>query len=59
MTVALLVAVGAAEQGRSTVIFLTKEAVRRVFDGAATGGCEGCPTTVFSSVRTSLEDSVG
>ena len=50
MTVALLVAVGAAEQGRSTVIFLTKEAVRRVFDGAATGGCEGCPTTVFSSV---------
>ena len=30
VTVAFLVAVGAAEQGRSTLMFLTKEAVRLV-----------------------------
>jgi predicted peroxiredoxin len=44
VTVALLVAVGAAEQGRSTLMFLTKEAVRLALPGVATGvACEGCP----------------
>jgi predicted peroxiredoxin len=42
--VAFLVAVGAAEQGRPTLMFLTKEAVRLAIDGVATGtACEGCP----------------
>jgi predicted peroxiredoxin len=45
VTVALLVAVGAAESGRPTLIFLTKEAVRLAVDGVARGvGCEGCPS---------------
>ncbi len=44
VTVALLVAVGAAESGRSTMMFLTKEAVRLATQGVATGmACEGCP----------------
>jgi len=44
VTVALLVAVGAAEAGRSTVMFLTKEAVRLATEGIALGvACEGCP----------------
>lgn len=44
VTVAFLVAVGAAEQGRETLMFLTKEAVRLAVDGVATGvACEGCP----------------
>lgn len=44
VTVALLVAVGAAEGGRSSVMFLTKEAVRLATDDFATGvACEGCP----------------
>ena len=44
VTVAFLVAVGAAEQGRPTVMFLTKEAVRLALDGVATGvACDGCP----------------
>ena len=44
VTVALLVAVGAAEAGRETLMFLTKEAVRLVLDGHAVGvACEGCP----------------
>ena len=44
VTVALLVAVGAAEQGRPTVMFLTKEAVRLALNGFTTGvACEGCP----------------
>lgn len=44
VTVALLVAVGAAEQGRPTLIFLTKEAVRLAVDGIAVGtACDGCP----------------
>jgi hypothetical protein len=44
VTVALLVAVGAAEQHRPTLMFLTKEAVRLVVDGVAWGvACEGCP----------------
>ena len=45
VTVAFLVAVGAAETGRETLMFLTKEAVRLVLDGVAVGvACEGCPT---------------
>jgi len=44
VTVAYLVAVGAAESGRETLMFLTKEAVRLALDGTATGiACEGCP----------------
>ena len=44
VTVAFLVAVGAAESGRETLIFLTKEAVRLAVDGfARTTACEGCP----------------
>ncbi|MDG4823892.1 DsrE family protein [Asanoa sp. WMMD1127] len=44
VTVAFLVAVGAAEQGRPTLMFLTKEATRLAINGVATGvACEGCP----------------
>jgi predicted peroxiredoxin len=44
VTVAYLVAVGAAESGRPTLMFLTKEAVRLALDGFAVGvACEGCP----------------
>lgn len=44
VTVALLVAVGAAEAGRPTLMFLTKEAVRLATEGVALGiACEGCP----------------
>lgn len=44
VTVAFLVAVGAAESGRPTMMFLTKEAVRLALDGVAVGvACEGCP----------------
>ena len=44
VTVAFLVAVGAAETGRETMFFLTKEAVRLAVPGIATGSaCEGCP----------------
>jgi predicted peroxiredoxin len=44
VTVAFLVAVGAAEQGRPTLMFLTKEAVRLAQTGVAVGtACEGCP----------------
>src|SRR4051794_3824903 len=44
VTVALLVAVGAAESGRPTLMFLTKEAVRIALTGVAVGvACEGCP----------------
>ncbi len=44
VTVALLVAVGAAEGGRDSLMFLTKEAVRLATDGVAQGvACEGCP----------------
>ena len=42
--VALLVAVAAAESGRPTLMFLTKEAVRLPIGGYAVGvACEGCP----------------
>jgi len=44
VTVAFLVAVGAAESGRPTLMFLTKEAVRLATEGVAAGiACEGCP----------------
>ena len=44
VTVALLVAVAAAEQQRPTLMFLTKEAVRLALDGIAQGvACDGCP----------------
>jgi predicted peroxiredoxin len=45
VTIALLVAVAAAESGRPTLMFLTKEAVRLPLPGVAVGtGCEGCPS---------------
>lgn len=45
VTVAFLVAVGAAESGRPTLMFLTKEAVRLAVAGVAVGtACEGCPS---------------
>ena len=44
VTVAFLVAVGAAESGRPTLMFLAKEAVRIATNGTAIGtACEGCP----------------
>lgn len=44
VTVAFLVAVGAAEQHRPTLMFLTKEAVRLAVPGVAVGvACDGCP----------------
>jgi predicted peroxiredoxin len=46
-TVAFLVALGAAESGRPTLMFLTKEAVRLAIDGVATAtACDGCPPLV-------------
>ena len=44
VTVAFLVAVGAAESGRPTLMFLTKEAVRLALpDVADAVACDGCP----------------
>lgn len=44
VTIAYLVAVGAAESGRPTLMFQAKEAVRLALDGAAVGvACDGCP----------------
>jgi len=44
VTVAMLTAVGAAEAGRPTLVFLTKESVRLAIEGVAVGtACEGCP----------------
>ena len=44
VTVAFLVAVGAAESGRPTLMFLTKEAVRLMVPGVGVGtACDGCP----------------
>jgi predicted peroxiredoxin len=44
VTVAFLVAVGAAESGRPTLMFQAKEAVRLALEGVATGvACDGCP----------------
>ncbi len=45
VTIAFLVAVGAAESGRNSLMFLTKEAVRLATEGFASGiACEGCPS---------------
>ena len=45
VTVAFLVALGAAEAGRPTLMFLTKEAVRLATVGTACGvACDGCPS---------------
>jgi predicted peroxiredoxin len=45
VTVAFLVAVGAAETGRPTLMFLSKEAVRLAVPGVAVGvACDGCPS---------------
>jgi len=45
VTVAFLVAVGAAETGRPTLMFLTKEAVRLALPGIGVGvACDGCPS---------------
>ena len=45
VTIALLVAVGAAESGRPTLVFTAKEAVRLTTTGVAVGvACEGCPS---------------
>jgi predicted peroxiredoxin len=44
LTVAFLVAVGAAEAGRPTIMFQAKEAVRLALTGVAAGiACDGCP----------------
>jgi predicted peroxiredoxin len=44
VSVAFLVAVGAAESGRPTLMFLAKEAVRLALTGNAIGtACDGCP----------------
>ena len=44
VTVAFLMAVGAAEQGRPTMMFLSKEAVRLAVPGVAVAtACDGCP----------------
>ena len=44
VTVAFLVAVGAAEAGRPTLMFLTKEAARLAVAGVAQAvACDGCP----------------
>lgn len=52
VTVAFLVSVGAAEQGRPTLMFLTKEAVRLALPGFATAiACEGCPPLADLLVR--------
>jgi predicted peroxiredoxin len=58
VTVALLVAVGAAEAGRDTLMFLTKEAVRLATGGVAIGvACEGCPA--ISDLMKRLEAAGG
>lgn len=42
--ISLLVAVGAAESDRTTLMFLTKEAARLTTTGVAVGtACDGCP----------------
>jgi predicted peroxiredoxin len=44
VTVALLIATSALEQGKEVMIFATQEAVRLGLPGVAVGeGCEGCP----------------
>jgi predicted peroxiredoxin len=43
VTVAFLVAVGAAESGRPTLMILTKEADRLAVGAAVGVACDGCP----------------
>jgi predicted peroxiredoxin len=44
VTIALLVATAAVEQGKEVVVWATQEAVRLGLPGVAKGeGCEGCP----------------
>ena len=44
VTLALLVATSALEQGKEVVVWATREAVRLALPGTAQGlGCEGCP----------------
>lgn len=44
VTIAFLVAVGSADDGRPTLMFLTKEAVRLATAGVARAvACDGCP----------------
>lgn len=58
VVVALLTAVAAAEVGRPTLMFLTKEAVRLGFDGVAVGmPCEGCPS--IEGLMTRYQDAGG
>ena len=58
VTVAFLVAVGAAEAGRPTLMFLTKEAVRIALEGVAVGvACDGCPP--LPSLMTRYADAGG
>ncbi len=45
VTVAMLVAVGAAESGKDTLMFLTQEGARLALGGVAVGtACDGCPS---------------
>jgi predicted peroxiredoxin len=56
--VALLVAVGSVEAERPTLVFLTKEAVRLVVAGTATGtACQGCPS--LESLMSRFSDAGG
>ena len=58
VTVAFLVAVGAAEAGRPTLMFQAKEAVRLALTGVATGvACDGCPP--LPSLLTRYEQAGG
>ena len=44
VSVAYLIALGAVESGRPTMMFLAKEAVRLAVNGTAIGvACDGCP----------------
>jgi predicted peroxiredoxin len=45
VTVAFLVAIGAAESGRPTLVFLSKEAVRLALEGVAAGVACGLPAS--------------
>src|SRR5690348_5283375 len=62
VTVAFLVAVGAAESGRPTLMFLAKEAVRLATEGTPAGvACEDCPPLAdlvkrYEAARGSLGD---
>ena len=60
VTVAYLVAVGAAESGRPTLMFLTKEAVRLALAGTAIGvACDGCPPRFIDFQRSGQSGLLG